>query len=316
MGEIITVTDGFTLNAGDLSWDRMAALGQLQYFDRTRDEEMIFRCRNASIIVTNKTPVRGEVIRQCENLKLVAVTATGYNIIDVKTAAERGVAVCNVPGYGTDSVAQHTFALLLELTNHVGQNALSVRNGEWSSCDDFSYTKAPLMELAGKTLGVVGYGQIGRKVAEIGRAFGMNVIYTRSSQSKDMNARSIDDLFAESDVVTLHCPLTSENSGFVSLPLLRKMRRSAFLINTARGQLIREEDLAIALREGILRGAGLDVLSQEPPPEDNPLINAPNCVVTPHNAWVSIEARRRIMDETCENIASFLQGRLRNSVLS
>lgn len=314
MGEIITVTDGFTLNPGDLSWDRIASLGRLQYFDRTTEDEMISRCREATIIVTNKTPVRGEVIRRCENLKLIAVTATGYNIIDVKAATERGVAVCNVPGYGTDSVAQHTFALLLELTNHVGQNARSVREGEWSSSKDFSYTKAPLMELAGKTLGVVGYGQIGRKVAEIGRAFGMKVIYSRSAKSLDKNSYSVEKLFSESDVVTLHCPLTGENSGFVSMSLLRTMRKSALLINTARGQLIREEDLAIALREGVLRGAALDVLSQEPPSENNPLISAPNCIVTPHNAWVSIEARRRIMDETFENIESFLRGQPRNPV--
>lgn len=314
MQEIITVTDGFTLNPGDLSWHRIGSLGNLQYFDRTQEEEMVSRCSNATIIITNKTPVSGEVIQRCEKLKLIAVSATGYNIIDVKTAAKRGVEVCNVPGYGTDSVAQHTFALLLELANHVGQNADSVRRGEWSLSKDFCYTKAPLMELAGKTLGVVGYGQIGRKVAEIAKAFSMNVIYSRSSGSGDPNARTVEQLFAESDVVTLHCPLTPGNEGFVSLELLKTMKRNAFLINTARGQLIREADLAQALREGVLRGAGLDVLSKEPPLPTNPLINAPNCIITPHNAWFSIEARRRIMSETFLNIQSFLEGNPRNLV--
>lgn len=316
MQEIITVTDGFTLNPGDLSWDRIAGLGRLQYFDRTLDDEMISRCANATIIVTNKTPVSGDVIRACGKLKLIAVTATGYNIIDVDSAKKQGVKVCNVPGYGTDSVAQHTFALILELTNHVGQNAASVRRGEWSSSKDFCYTKAPLMELAGKTLGIVGYGQIGRKVAEIGRAFAMNVIYSRSANSGDPDARSVEQLFAESDVVTLHCPLTRENTGFVSLALLKTMKRNALLINTARGQLIGEEDLATALSEGVLRGAALDVLSKEPPPPGNPLLSAPNCIITPHNAWFSIEARSRIMSETFQNIESFLQGIPRNLVTS
>ena len=315
MPEVIVITDGFTLNPGDLSWKEIESMGEIRYFDRTPDAEVPSRCQDATIIVTNKTPVNDRTIQLASKLKLIAVTATGYNIIDIQSAKKKGVTVCNVPGYGTDSVAQHTFALLLELTNHVGKNSDSVRRGEWSSSKDFCYTEAPLKELAGKTLGVVGMGQIGKKVAEIGTAFGMNVIYSRSTNSTDERAVPVDTLFALSDVVSLHCPLTVDNKGFVSMALLKTMKKGAFLINTSRGQLVNEEDLAIALREGILGGAALDVLSTEPPRNSNLLIRASNCVITPHNAWFSIEARRRIMSNTVENISSFLNGRPRNSVI-
>ena len=314
MKEIIAITDGYTLNPGDLSWESVSAFGELRYFDRSPASEVPDRCAEATIIVTNKTPVSAETIFKSTGLKLIAVTATGYNIVDTDAAKKRGVVVSNVPGYGTDSVAQHTFALLLELTNHVGSNSDSVSRGDWSVSKDFCYTVAPLTELAGKTLGIIGLGQIGRKVAEIGNAFGMKVIYSRSSGSNDPGALSIEKVFTESDVVSLHCPLTKSNHGFVNRSLLNRMKRSALLINTSRGQLINESDLAAALAEGSIQGAGLDVLSTEPPSPDNPLIGIRGCIITPHNAWYSFEARQRIMSETALNIEKFLAGKPRNVV--
>jgi glycerate dehydrogenase len=314
MNEIIAITDGYTLNPGDLSWEPVSAFGQLIYFDRTPANEVADRCANATIIVTNKTPVSAETISRSNGLRMIAVTATGYNIVDTEAAKKRGVIVSNVPGYGTDSVAQHTFALLLELTNHVGANCASVSSGDWSVSKDFCYTVATLTELAGKTFGVIGLGQIGRKVAEIARAFGMKVIYTRSNGSNDPGASSVEEVFAQSDVVSLHCPSTKSNHGFVNHSLLHRMKKSAILINTSRGQLINESDLAVALDQGIIRAAGLDVLSSEPPSPDNPLIGMRNCIVTPHNAWYSFEARQRVMSETALNIERFLAGQPRNVV--
>jgi glycerate dehydrogenase len=314
MNEIIAITDGYTLNPGDLSWTQISAFGQLRYFDRTPENEVPGRCVDATIIVTNKTPVTSETISKCPGLKLIAVTATGYNIVDIDAAKKRGVVVSNVPGYGTDSVAQHTFALLLELTNHVGSNSNSVSRGDWFSSPDFCYTVAPLTELADKTLGIIGLGQIGRKVAEIGKAFGMKVIYSRSGGSNDPGALSIEEVFTGSDVVSLHCPLTKTNHGFVNRSLLQRMKSSAILINTSRGQLINESDLAGALKQGVIRGAALDVLSTEPPSPDNPLIGARGCIITPHNAWYSFEARQRIMSETALNVEKFLRGEPRNVV--
>jgi glycerate dehydrogenase len=301
---ILTITDGYTLNPGDLSWEPLQQFGTVHYFDRTRSEDILGRVKSSSIIITNKTPLSREVILSCPNLKMIAVTATGYNVIDMDAARARGVVVCNVPGYGTDSVAQHTFALILELTNHVGRNAASVTNGEWSSIEDFCYTKGPVVELAGKTLGIVGFGKIGRAVAEIGRAFGMHIIYS----SRSVGSVSIDELFFQSDFISLHCPLTKDNERFVNASLIGKMKSGAFLINTARGQLIDEQALAQALQNKTIGGAALDVLSAEPPPRDHPLIGLPNCIVTPHNAWYSREARQRILDTTVRNIEAALKG--------
>lgn len=312
MANTIVITDGFTLNPGDLSWEKLHALGTVRYHDRTDPADMLQRCADAMVIVTNKTPVTRETISACRELKVIAVTATGYNIIDVGAAAERDIIVCNVPGYGTDSVAQHTFALILELMNHVGMNSRSVSAGEWATHKDFCYTKAPITELAGKTLGIVGYGEIGKKVADLGRAFGMKVIYTR--RSRDPESHPIERVFSESDVVSLHCPLTPENSGFVNRELLGSMKPHAILINTARGQLVNEADLAYALEQGWLRGAGLDVLTQEPPSKGSPLIGLPQCVITPHNAWYSFEARQRIMETTAHNIRMALGGMPENVV--
>lgn len=309
MREIIVITDGYTLEPDESGWAQLETFGEVRYFPRTAANEVKDRCRDATIIVTNKTPVSGEVIAACENLRLIAVTATGYNIIDTKAAASAGVLVCNVPGYGTESVAQHTIALILELTNHVGSNSNSVSAGGWESCPDFSYSVKPIVELKEKVLGIIGYGLIGQKVGEIAQALGMKLLFYSPSLSKqNPQAPSVEYIFSHSDIVTLHCPLTNANREFVNADLLGTMKPGAMLVNTARGQLINEQDLATALKNGIIGGAALDVLSVEPPPRDHALLRIPNCIVTPHNAWLSTEARRRIMSITIENIRRALKG--------
>jgi glycerate dehydrogenase len=312
----IVITDGYTLNSGDLSWEKLHALGEVVYYDRTRPEAVAERCREAHVIITNKTPVSKLVIETASNLKVIAVTATGYNIVDTDAAKNLGVQVCNVPGYGTHSVAQHAFALILELTNRVGKHEESVKAGEWVNSSDFSYTKAPIIELKDKILGVVGMGNIGNQAARIAEAFGMRIIHYRGT-ALGVKSRSVrlDELFSESDFVSLHCPLKPDNHAFVNADLLARMKASAFLVNTSRGQLIHEHDLAEALKNGILAGAGLDVLSKEPPLPENPLLHAPNCLITPHNAWMSFEARQRILNTTIDNIKAALSGKPQNIVV-
>lgn len=306
----IVITDGYTLNPGDLSWKSIAAFGQLEVYDRTAAEEVVSRCIDADIILSNKTEIQREAIEKFRNAKLISVLATGFNVIDVQAAKRRNITVCNVPAYGTASVAQHTFALILALTNQVCVNAGSVAKGEWVRAADWSYTKAPLMELSGKTIGIVGMGNIGGQVARIATSFGMRVLYHSRHRKQTSLAEYTDmeTLFAESDIVTLHCPLNEQNKEFVNASLLNRMKRTAFLINTARGQLINEEDLAEALNAKRIAGAALDVLSKEPPSANNPLLKAENCIITPHNAWMSKEARQRIIDVTTENIKQFLAG--------
>jgi glycerate dehydrogenase len=311
----IVITDGFTLNPGDLTWDKFRKLGEVTVYDRTLPEQVIERCASANVIVTNKTIINSETIASASDLKAIAITATGYNNVDVKKATERGIPVCNVPGYGTDSVAQHTFALLLELTNQVGKNSASVANGEWSTSVDWCYVKKPIVELAGKTLGIVGYGRIGQKVAAIAAAFGMNVIYFTPSAKKGHGEMvSLEDVFSKSDFISLHLPLQPGNASFVNQELISLMKPSAFLINTSRGQLIHEQDLAVALKSREIAGAALDVLSSEPPQPDHPLIGLPNCIITPHNAWLSVEARERIMQATFNNVKLALEGKPQNVV--
>lgn len=311
----IIITDGYTLNPGDLDWTPFHALGEIVYYDRTPVHLVTERCKEATIIITNKTPVTAETIRQATNLQLVAVTATGHNVIDSIAAKEKGIPVCNVPIYGTDSVAQHTFALLLELTNQTGLHAQSVAGNEWSRSPDWSYVKRPLIELSGKTMGIVGFGRIGQQVATIAKVFGMRIIfYNKGKESPLGRAVSLTQLFDESDVVSLHCPLTKENDSFVGKELLGHMKPTAFLVNTSRGQLINEQDLATGLASGVLAGAALDVLRQEPPPLDHPLIGLPNCYITPHIAWKSFEARRRLLETTLTNVKSFLGGHPENVV--
>jgi glycerate dehydrogenase len=300
----IVITDGYTLNPGDLSWEPLHALGEVIYYDRTAPADIFVRCRPANIIVTNKTPIDSATIDAATGLRLIAVTATGYNMVDTMAARKRGISVCNVPEYGTDSVAQHTFALLLELSNSVGRYDQSVREGEWQRSPDFCYSKVPLIELKGKTLGLIGFGRIGRQVARIAQAFGMRILYSgRSAQAVPM-----DTLFKESDFISLHCPLTADNHSFINTEFLSYMKPTAFLINTARGQLINETDLAVALRNKVLAGAALDVLAIEPPPPGHPLIGLSNCLLTPHIAWMSWEARQRLLQTTIDNIRRALSG--------
>lgn len=312
----IIVADGYTLNPGDLTWEKIAALGELKVYDRTPAELIIERCKDAEIILTNKVPFSKETLTLLPKLQLISVLATGYNIIDVIAASEKRTAVCNVPAYGTASVAQHTLALLLELTNHVGRNATSTAAGKWQQSKDWCYTEAPIMELSGKTIGIVGYGNIGQQTARIAQVFGMKVIYynTHKKETELAEYTPLQDLFIESDIVSLHCPLKPDNYQFVNKQLLQLMKPSAFLINTARGQLIHEQDLADALKNNTIGGAALDVLSVEPPRPDNPLLRAKNCIITPHNAWMSREARQRIMEVTSTNIEAFLNGIPQNVV--
>ena len=312
----IVVTDGYALNPGDLSWAPVEEYGDLQVYDRTLPAEIFERCMEADIILSNKTEFSKGNIDRLHNVKLISVLATGYNVIDVKAAKDKGIVVCNVPDYGTASVAQHTIALILELANKISLHTTSVANGDWQRCADYSYSKKPLIELAGKTLGIIGLGNIGLQTAKIAIALGMNVIYNnRHDKHTDIALfKSIEDVFKEADFVSLHCPLTETNKEFVNRELLKLMKPTAYLINTARGQLVNEQDLADALNNNHIAGAALDVLSKEPPDNSNPLLKASNCAITPHNAWSTKEARQRILDITRENIKAFLTGRPKNIV--
>lgn len=309
----IVVLDGYTLNPGDLDWGSLESLGSCIIHDRTPPERVGERAAGAQILLTNKTVLTGEQIQNLSDLQYIGVLATGTNVVDLAAAKERGIPVCNAPGYGATSVAQHVFALLLELTQRTGHHAKTVMTGRWSRSPDFCYWDFPLVELQGLTLGVVGYGAIGKATAEIGRAFGMKVLI--SSRTAREGFVSIDDLFAQSDVVSLHCPLTPETEGLVDARRLRSMRPSAFLINTSRGGLVVEADLADALNQEVIAGAGLDVLSVEPPPKNHPLFGARNCLVTPHIAWATRASRQRLLEIVVENIRSFLQGSPRHTVV-
>lgn len=308
----IVVLDAYTSNPGDLSWEPLTALGPCELFDRTPPELVVQRARDAEIVLTNKAILDARAIAALTKLRYIGVLATGYNIVDVEAARHRGIPVCNVPEYGTASVAQATFALLLELTNHVGHHAQTVREGRWSGSPDFCYWDRPLVELAGLVLGIVGLGRIGRAVARIAQAFGMHVQAFDCAVAPQAVAGvrmvSLDTLFSTSDVITLHCPLTAENQGLVNVARLSQMKPGAILLNTARGGLVVEADLARALEEGRLAGAGLDVLCVEPPPPDHPLLRAPNCVITPHVAWATRAARARLIQAAADNVRAFLAG--------
>lgn len=315
----IIILDGYTLNPGDLSWDELETLGKLEVFDRTPAEKVLERCKDAEVIFTNKTPLNADVIRQLDKLKYIGVLATGYNVVDVNQARQQGILVANVPGYGTDSVAQFTMALLLELCHHVQRHSDSVKNGKWAKSADFCFWDYPLIELAGKTMGIIGFGDIGRKVADIAAAFGMHVVATsrtQTNQSHRLNFQwvDLDALLEMSDVVSIHCPLFPETMGLINETTLGKMKRSAFLLNTSRGPIVVDKDLDDALKNGIIAGAAIDVLSIEPPLADNPLYEAEQCLITPHIAWASKEARQRLMSTAVENLAAFLAGRPLNIV--
>jgi len=309
----IVILDGYTINPGDLSWDGLKALGELVVYDRTAPEQVYERAAGAEILLINKAVLGGDMLKKLPDLKYVGVLATGYNVIDLEEATRHGIIVTNVPAYSTDSVAQMTFALILELCLHVQRHSDSVMSGRWASCPDFSYREYPLIELASKTLGIIGYGNIGRKVGQIGCRFGMNVIVAGSSArnrptKKNIYRVSLAELLSQSDIVTIHCPLTPETRGLINIDNLRLMKPSAFLINTSRGPVVVEQDLAFALNEGLIGGAGLDVLSVEPPSPDNPLFNARNCLITPHIAWATLEARKRLIDIAVNNIRAFING--------
>lgn len=309
----IVVLDGAALNPGDLSWDELRALGDVTVWERTRPEDAADRAADADIVLTNKAVLPAAALAQLPRLRMVSVLATGYNVVDVQAARARGVVVANVPDYGTDTVAQYVMALLLELCHHVGRHAEEVRAGAWERAEDWTFWRTPQVELHELTMGVVGLGRIGERVAELAEAFGMRVIYNSRSPKERAGFRTLEELFAEADVVSLHCALTAENPGMVNSGLLRRMKRSAFLINTARGGLVMEQDLAEALDAGTLAGAALDVLSTEPP-VGNVLVRAKNCLVTPHMAWAAKAARERIMREAVENVRAFVKGRPRNVV--
>ena len=316
----ITVLDGYCLNPGDLSWDCLKELGDLRVFDRTPADNVVERARDAEIILTNKTPLPGYVLEQLPSLKYIGVLATGYNIVDVEAANRRGIVVTNIPTYGTDSVAQFVFALLLELCHHVYLHSEAVRGGAWSRSADWCFWKAPLVELAGKTMGIVGFGRIGRQTGKIADALGMRVIASDTYQGNPpdwpgFRFAAVDELLGESDVVSLHAPLFPDTRGMINAKSLALMKSSAFLINTSRGPLIVDQDLADALNEGRIAGAAVDVLSVEPPEEGNPLLSARNCLVTPHIAWATREARGRLMDLAVGNITAFLAGQPVNVIM-
>jgi glycerate dehydrogenase len=310
---IIVILDGYTINPGDNSWSPVEALGNCIIYDRTPPELVIERARDADIILTSKCKLDTHILEELPRLKYISMLATGYNNVDVLAAGKRGIPVSNVPAYSTESVVQTTFALLLELATAVGVHDTAVKAGEWVRCPDHSFWKTSILELDGLTLGIVGYGTIGRAVARVGAAFGMRVSAYAPRIPKDPGPTpvrfvSLDDLFSTADIVTLNCPQTSDNAGFVNSGLLAVMKSTALLINVARGGLVNETDLAMALLNGTIAGAGLDVVAHEPMLSDNPLLGVPNCIFTPHIAWASLAARKRLMAIVTSNIISFLQG--------
>ncbi len=315
----IVILDSYALNPGDLSWDWLTALGECEIYDRTPAEKIFERCDGADIILTNKTPLNREILQKLYNLKYIALLSTGYNIVDCECAKELGIPVSNIPAYSTNAVAQLTFSLILEITNAVGLHSKSVKSGEWSACPDFCYWKTPLTELCGKTIGIVGFGQIGQAVADIAEAFKMNVIAvsgheTNQSHRKNFRWVDTDTLICTSDIISLHCPLTEKTTGLVNEEFLNKCKDGAIIINTSRGPVVDDKALANALNSGKLGGAGLDVLTAEPPSAENPLLTAKNCFITPHIAWAAFETRERLMNILRENVLAYLNGVPQNVV--
>ena len=318
----IVVLDGYTENPGDLSWDGLKALGEVEVYDRTSltdPREAIARIGDAEIAITNKTPVTKEVFDACPNLKYVALLATGYNVVDVAYARQKGIAVSNVPTYGTDSVSQFAIALLLELCHHIGHHDQAVHQGRWEHCADWCFWDYPLVELAGKTMGIIGFGRIGHRTGQIAKVLGMRVIVNDSHENPAFKAEGFayvdrDTLYGESDVVVLHCPAFPDTVGMINKDSIAKMKDGALLVNNSRGQLVVEQDLAEALDSGKLGGAAVDVVSTEPIKGDNPLLRARNCIITPHMSWGAKEARQRIMDITVENVKAYQSGHPQNVV--
>lgn len=312
----IVALDTYPINPGDLSWQRVEALGNCTMYERTAPEEVYERVKEADAILTNKVALSAELFEKLPKLNYIGVMATGYNIVDVEAAHARGITVTNVPAYSTSSVAQLVFALLLELTHHAGAHSESVHAGRWATSKDFSYAVSPLIELSGGTFGIVGFGAIGKAVAQIARAFGMRVVASSRRKVEEEGVESVDleKLFRESDVISLHCPLTPETKHLVDEERLALMKPSAFLINTSRGPIVDEAALALALDQGKIAGAGIDVVSTEPPSKENPLLSAKNCVITPHIGWATFAARTRLIDVIADNLRSYQEGAPVNAV--
>ncbi len=314
----LIILDGYTLNPGDLSWDKFSALGDCTVYDRTSSGELYERAIGADVLITNKVVLNASLMKKLPTLKYIGVLATGYNVVDINAAKKQGIVVTNIPAYSTDSVAQMVFAFILNFTQQVMLHTNDVRGGKWSASEDFSFTSSPQIEIAGKTLGIIGFGRIGQRVASIGKAFGMNIIFYAPSKKQGFKEIAqqvtLPEVFKLSDFVSINCPLTPDNKGFVNGDLLEMMKPSAFLVNTGRGPLINEDDLADFLNSNKIAGAGLDVLSTEPPKTDNPLLKAKNCYITPHIAWATFEARTRLMNIAVQNLKAFIEGAPQNMV--
>ncbi|OJJ19272.1 glycerate dehydrogenase [marine bacterium AO1-C] len=314
----IVVVDGHALNPGDLSWQPFENFGEVTVYARTSPEQLVERCQDADIVLTNKARFDRETLLELTHLKYIGVLATGYDLIDLETAKASNIVVTNIPAYGAIAVAQHTFALMLALINKVNEHDQSVKAGEWTNNPDWCYWKQPFHTLNGRRLGIIGFGKIGHKVAEVAKAFGMRMFYNNLSRKTNVYAQfaEYEEIFEKCDIVTLHLPLDDTNKGFVNKSLLSRMQKSAILINTSRGGLINEQDLADALNSGQIAGAGLDVLSTEPPAADNPLLSAKNVIITPHMAWGAVESRTSLMQTAIENVRSFIEGNPENVVNS
>lgn len=308
----IVILDGYTQNPGDLSWDGFRKLGELTVYDRTPKEEIIARIGDAPIVITNKTPITAETLDACPGIKYIGVLATGYNVVDTAAAKARNIPVTNIPAYGTQAVAQFAIAMLLEICHHVADHSHAVYEGRWSSCPDFCFWDYPMIELAGKTMGIIGFGRIGRAVGRIAAAMGMNVIAYSRSQCDEGRAIgeyvSLDELFSRSDVISLHCPLFPETKGIICKDSIAKMKDGVILLNNSRGPLIVEQDVADALNDGKIAYAAVDVVDAEPILPDNPLLKAKNCLITPHISWAAFESRSRLMNIAVDNLQKYLEG--------
>ena len=309
----IIILDGFVANPGDLSWEPLAQLGELTVHEYTAPQDVIARIGDAPIILTNKTVISAETMAACPNLRYIGVLATGYNVVDVAEAKKRGIIVTNVPAYSSPTVAQFTMALLLEICLHVGHHSRVVHEGKWSACRDFAFWDYPLMELQGKTIGIVGYGSIGKEVAKVAQAFGMKVLAYSRHGAEGFHTE-LDELYAKADIVSLHCPLTAENTGMINASTIAKMKDGVIILNTARGGLINEGDLREALLSGKVYAAASDVTCKEPINADSPLLGLPNMIITPHIAWAATEARQRLLSVAIDNVRGFLAGNVQNNV--
>ena len=310
----IIILDGFVANPGDLSWEPLMQLGELTVYDYTAPQDVIARIGDAPIILTNKTVISAEVMAACPQLRYIGVLATGYNVVDIAEAKKRGIVVTNVPAYSTPTVAQFTMALLLEICLHVGHHSRVVHEGKWSACRDFAFWDYPLMELQGKTIGIVGYGSIGKEVAKVAQAFGMKVLAYSRHGAEDFHTE-LDELYAQADIVSLHCPLTAENTGMINAATIAKMKDGVIILNTARGGLINEGDLREALLSGKVYAAASDVTCREPINADSPLLGVPNMIITPHIAWAATEARQRLLGVAIDNVRQYLAGNVQNNVV-